>query len=264
MNRSVQRASRCTWQKSSDISRDTLVDYVLPLQVHFRHCWLFSWMPDVDRSTVYRSHFRTMDGTAAVFSKKSFWLTAEGHLMCTESYTEHCKLHSLWVKNTGTIESSSDDDGDQSKVVLTTSAAAHRNLIRICNETQAVSRGRFFHMYPREPVRSKVDFPLQQDEANNVKKSMLQLRVTPALIDCNQWRVLATGTDLIRELEPLYSAYFAFLDNPQRFPALNRRVEELEARSLMQTDCDEIQLGSKIRQGWFTRLLIRLTLLIFS
>lgn len=189
-------------------------------------------------------------------------MTAEGHLMCTESYTEHCKLNNVWLKNAALIESSEGDD--HSKAVLTTSAAAHKNLIRICNEAQVVSRGRFFHMYPRDPVRRKVDFTLLQDDTSRSKSSILQIQLTPGLINCNQWKKLTTGVDLIRELAPLYSTYFAFLDNPRRFTDLNRRVEELEAQSLMQTDCDEIQLGSKIRQDWFTRLLIRLTLLIFS
>ena len=262
MNCAPHRAYSRTWQKSSEISRDNLADYVLPLQIHFRYCWLFSWKPDVDRSNVYHSHFSSVDGGQSFLSKKSFWLTAEGLLVCTESYTEHCKLNNVRLKNVALVESSAGDD--HSRAVLTTSAAAHEKLMRICNEAQVVSRGRFFHMYPRDPVRSKVDFAPPQDDSGGSETSILQIQLTPGLIYCNQWKQLTTGVDLIRELAPLYSTYFAFLANPMRFTDLNRRVEDLEAQSLMQTDCDEVQLGSKIQQDWFTRLLIRLTLLIFS
>lgn len=206
------------------------------------------------RSNVYHFHCGSAHGSQSFLSKKSFWLTGEGHLMCTESYTEHCKLHNVWLKNAVLIESSESDD--HSKAVLTTSAAAHKNLIRICTEAQAVSRGHFFYMYPRDPVL--------RDDASGSKSSISQRQLTPGLINCTQWKRLTTGADLIRELEPLYATYFAFVANPRRFTHLTRRVEELEAQSLMQTDYDEIQLGSKIRQDWFTRMLIRLTLLFFS
>lgn len=79
-----------------------------------------------------------------------------------------------------------------------------------------------------------------------------------------QAREIRNGSDLLLELQPLYTAYFTFLSDSSTSNVLDERVSLLGAQWLVQEDRSELQFSLNLRRNWIMRMVIRLVLFLIA
>lgn len=251
-------------------SRSTLIEFVLPLKIHFRYCWLFSGVPW--RDSKYPRH-RTellsdqellccnrtlMTGDdphlcgqvrskhfAQTEDMKAFWLTTSGQLVYVDRLDEDIKLRYLRERNLRLALSLWTSSPELCSRYMKESDLAHGNLISICGEASRLSDGRFYNIYANYPLPINGEFNRQ---------SPLDL----PWVDENDVRstVIENGEQLLFELSPLYETYFYFLANVSKSKRLSERVSILDAEWLVNEDRAELQFTQDVKRNLLTRMAV--------
>lgn len=259
-------------------SRSTLTEFVLPLKIHFRYCWLFSGVPRrdttrpgnrtvplTDRELLYVN--RTLmtgeeselctrlysDEMAYRQDMRAFWLTTDGRLVLVDQLCEDVKFRRLRQKNLRIALSLWTTDPELCGQTMRASTVAHGNLVTICGEAARLSPGRFHNLYANYPL------PVNSDAEQNVSSELLWLDEKTF-----RAREIRNGSDLLLELQSLYTAYFTFLSDNSTSDVLDERVSLLGARWLVQEDRSELQFSLNLRRNWITRMVVRLALFLFA
>ncbi|KAE8277814.1 hypothetical protein D5F01_LYC24141 [Larimichthys crocea] len=271
--------SACHTEKErASPSRSTLTEFVLPLKIHFRYCWLFSGVPWhnttrlgnrtvllTDRELLYVN--RTLmtgeeselcrsvycDEMAYRRDMRAFWLTTDGRLVLVDQLCEDMKFRRLRQKNLLIALSLWTTDPELCGQTMRASKVAHGNLVTICGEAARLSRGRFHNLYANYPL------PVNVDAEQNASSESIWLDEKTF-----QAREIRNGSDLLLEIQPLYTAYFTFLSDNSTSSVLDERVSLLGAQWLVQEDRSELQFSLNLRRNWFTRMVIRLALFLVA
>lgn len=257
-------------------SRSTVIEFVLPLKVHFRYCWLFSGVPW--HNTTYlgnRSNLLTdsellcvnrtlmtgekpelcsqlsCDNIAYKQDIKAFWLTTDGRLVYVDRLSEDIKFRLLRQQNLHVALSLWNTNPELCRRIMRDSGLAHNNLIRICGEAARLSKGRFYNLY--------ANYPLPMNTEGEQDLSLNCIWVNEKDITLKEIR---NGGELILELQPLYTAYFSFISDNSTSNKLKERVLLLGAQWLVQEDISELHFSLNLRNNWFTRMSIRLALFL--
>lgn len=264
-------------EEQASPSRSTLIEFVLPLKIHFRYCWLFSGVPLrntarlgdraqplTEKELVGANRALMASGDPELCSRvsrddvsyqeqaiKAFWLTAEGRLVYVDRVSEDVKFRYLRQYNTSRALSLWTADPELCGQTMRASGAAHENLINICGEAARLSRGKFYNLYANYPL------PFQEDEEQRVPLEVRRSR--DGHIRATEVR---NGEQLLLELQPLYTEYFSFISDNSRFERVADRVSLLGARWLVRHDCSELQFSLDLRRSWFMRTAIRLALFL--
>lgn len=265
-----------TDKEQASPSRSTVIEFVLPLKIHFRYCWLFSGVPwhntkrlgnrtepltDRELLCVNRTLMAgeepelcsqvCCDKIAYQKDMKAFWLTTDGRLVYVDRPSEDIKFRYLRQQNMRVALSLWTTKPELCRQTLRASESAHDNLIKICGEAARLSQGRFYNLYANYPL------PINTDGKQDVS---LDLPVgNEKEIDAKEIR---NGGELLLELQPLYTAYFRFITDNSTSDTLKERVLLLGAQWLVQEDCSELQFSLNLRRNWFTRMVIRLALFL--
>lgn len=255
-------------------SRSTLMEFLLPLKIHFRYCWLFSGVPRYN--TVYKTKLLTdqellyvnrmlmtgeqpelcrqvccerCDGTGCRRDMKAFWLTTDGKLVLVDCLCEDVKFRRLREKKLRVALSLWTAKPELCGEMMRTSDVAHGTLLKICEEATRLSRGGFHNLYAKYPL------PINMDAERDASPELLW--VDEETIRKTEIR---NGSELLLELWPLYMAYFNFVSDNPTSDMLNDRVSLLGAQWLVLEERSELQFSLNLRRNWFVRTIIRLSL----
>lgn len=254
------------------------MEFVLPLKVHFRYCWLFSGVPlhtvthlgngsnpltDHEMLRVNRTLMTgenselcgqvSCDNVAYKQDVKAFWLTTDGRLVYVDRLSEDIKFRRLRQRNLQVALSLWDTNPELCSRVMRDSGLAHGNLAKMCGEAACLSKGRFYNLY--------ANYPLPRNTEGGEQDLSLDLgsRVNENDIALTEIR---NGGELILELQPLYMAYFSFISDNSTSDVLRERVSLLGAQWLVQEDISELDFTLNLRNNWFTRMCIRIALFL--
>lgn len=184
---------------------------------------------------------------------KAFWLTTDGRLVLVDQLCEDMKFRRLRQKNLLIALSLWTTDPELCGQTMRASKVAHGNLVTICGEAARLSRGRFHNLYANYPLPVNVDAEL------NASSELVWLDEKTF-----QAREIRNGSDLLLELQPLYTAYFTFLSDSSTSNVLDERVSLLGAQWLVQEDRSELQFSLNLRRNWIMRMVIRLVLFLIA
>lgn len=265
-----------TNKEQASPSRSTVIEFVLPLKIHFRYCWLFSGVPwhntkrlrhrtepltDRELLCVNRTLMTgeepelcsqvCRDEIAYQQDMKAFWLTTDGRLVNVDRLSEDIKFRYLRQQNMRVALSLWTTNPELCGQTMRASGLAHDNLIKICGEAARLSQGRFYNLYANYPL------PINTDGEQDVSLELLW--VDEKAIDAKE---IQNGGELLLELQPLYTAYFSFITDNSTSDKLKERVSLLGAQWLVQEDCSELHFSLNLRRNWFTRMFIRLALFL--
>lgn len=269
--------SKCHTEKErARPSRSTLTEFVLPLKIHFRYCWLFSGVPRrdaayqtkplTDQELLYvnrtlmtgerpelcrRACCERCDETDCRRDMKAFWLTTDGRLVLVDRLCEDVKFRRLREKNLRVALSLWTANPELCGETMRASDVAHGNLLKICEEAARLSRGGFHNLYAKYPL------PVNADAEKDASSELLW--VDEETIRKTEIR---NGSDLLLELRPLYAAYFNFVSDNSTSDALNERVSLLGAQWLVLEERSELQFSLNLRRSWFMRTIVRLSLFL--
>lgn len=260
------------------LSHSTLIDFVLPLKIYFRYCWMFSGTPfycDSERQktfggeTVYINRMFMADGIPELCSPicyekspgnqlgamKSFWLTTDGRLVCVSRFSEDIKFRYLRERNLRSALSLWITHPELCRETVRASEVAHETLLKLCASATWLSQGRFYNLYARYPlpINNKTDYVLE----NTISQECSY--VDEKEIDKKE---ITNPQELLEELEPLYVAYFTFLTNENTSNRLKDLVSILGAQCLVQQDRSELLFSLSLSRSLFTRILIRLAMFL--
>lgn len=130
-------------------------------------------------------------------------------------------------------------------------ASAYSNLIRVCKEASVCSSRRFYNLYAAYPL------PVQDDPAARAVGD------TDAFSEHNVCAVeIHHGEQLSKHLGVMYEKYFEFMSNETNSGELSDRVDKLGARWLVDHDRNEAVFSVLVKHNWWTRLCVKLALLI--
>lgn len=254
-------------------SQATLLEFVLPLKIHFRYCWLFSGVPhdticsgsSSEQEALYLNRTLMADGEPKLSSGncnglldrneiKAFWLTTDGHLVQVTQLSEDIKFRNLRQQNLQVALSLWNTDPELCSQAMLASDVAHTNLIAICGEAMSLSQGRFYNLYARYPL------PINPDRKRDESSPWVNGYSEPVAESTIKANEIHTGADLLLELQPFYVAYFSFLDGDCTHATLRDRVSILGAWWLVQSECLELQFSLDLSSSWVTRMIFRLAL----
>lgn len=188
-----------------------------------------------------------------VGSMRSFWLTTEGRLVCVNQFSEDIKFRYLREINLRSTLSLWITHPELCRETVHASSLAHGTLLELCASATDLSAGRFYNLYARYPL------PINQTDRVGARCISKECPfVDEKAIDA---KVITTGQELIQQLEPLYVAYFNFLQDNYSSSKLRERVSVLGAHWLVQQDWSEL-LCSLSLSNVLTRNLIRLAMFL--
>lgn len=260
-------------------SRVSLFEFTLPLKVHFRYCWLFSGVPrdgtyclGIDRKTLRENRTLMADGDPDLCldlccvehlsrtDMKAFWLTTGGRLVRVDHPSEDIKFRRVRQQNLKDALSLWNTKPELCEGTMRTSAAAHRNLIQICEEARRrAGRLGFYNLYATYPL--PVGSDCEYGETLIVEQRPGSAVVAEAEIAV---KGVDTGVDLLHELQPLYAAYFGFVYGEFVTEALQRRVSQLGAQWLVQCERSELRFSLDLKRNRLTRMVVQLALFMFA
>lgn len=265
-----------TDKEQANPSRSTVIEFVLPLKIHIRYCWLFSGVPwcntkrlgnragpltnrellCVNRTLMTGEEPELLGHTWDEIpyhqdTLKAFWLTTNGRLVYVDRFSEDIKFRRLRQQNLRVTLSLWTTNPELCGQMIRASKSAHGNLIKICGEAALLSRGRFYNLYANYPL------PINADGKEDI---LLESHwVDEKDIKTKDIR---NGGEFLLELQPLYTAYFSFIADNSTSDKLRDRVSLLGAQWLIHEDCSELQFSLTLKRNWFTRSLIRLALFL--
>lgn len=256
-------------------TKASLMQFVLPNKIYFRYCWLFSGTPTdngyiftnggdalTDRDLVERNRLmmtselpndvdleRRCDRRHEAL--RAFWLTSEGDLVYVTSSSEDMKFRSIRARNRSVALSLWTSNPELCGQTMRESASAYSNLIRICERASVSSNGRFYNLYANYPL------PVQgePDELAGCELHVCEERDVCGI-------EIRDGDQLLVYLSPIYEKYFDFITDQNNAVDLRDRVESLGARWLVEHDRNETLFTLRVKHNWFTRMCIRVTMLM--
>ena len=262
-------------QEHTSPSRSTVIEFVLPIKIHLRYCWLFSGVPwhntkrlgnrttPLTDQELRRFNRTLMSGAEPELCSqvscdhhsysqdiKAFWLTADGRLVYVDRISEDIKFRRLRQHNLRVALSLWTTDPELCGQTMRASDSAHDNLIKVCGEAARLSKGRFYNLYANYPLPITTDG--EQDAA--------AVRADDSVVA----REIRNGGELLLELQPLYTEYFRFVTDNCTSDALRERVSLLGAQWLVQEDRSELQFSLNLSRDWFTRMVTRMALYIHT
>lgn len=265
-----------TGKEQSNPSKWTVLEFVLPMKIHFRYCWLFSGVPChtakrlftrpeplTDRELLWVNRTLMTDDEPELCSQvccdkialqqdiKAFWLTTDGRLVYVDRLSEDIKFRRLRLQNLRVALSLWTTNPELCGQGMRASGLAHGNLIGICGEAARLSKGNFYNLYTKYPL------PINTDGEKNLSIEIMW--VAEKTIASKEIR---SGGELLLQLQPLYSAYFSFMKDTSASNELRERVVRLGAEWLVQQDCCEVESSLNLRRNWITRIVIRLALFL--
>lgn len=256
-------------------TKASLIQFVLPHKIHFRYCWLFSGIPTIDhcassggadpltdRESVERNRImmtgELLDSRDSDHARgasrnvmKAFWLTSDGKLVYVSNMSEDMKFRAIRARNRSVALSLWDTNPELCGPTMKACASAYSNLIRVCQEASVCSGGRFHNLYATYPL------PVQDNHNARVESEAHEL---------NEHTVCAVeiyhGEQLLKHLSVMYEKYFDFMANETNCGELSDRVDKLGARWLVDHDRNEVVFSVLVKHNWWTRLCVKLTMLI--
>lgn len=267
-----------TGKEQSNPSQSTVLEFVLPMKIHFRYCWLFSGVPChtakrlwnraeslTDRELLWVNRTLMTGEEPELCSQvccdkidfqqdiKSFWLTTDGRLVYVDRLSEDIKFRRIRLQNMRVALSLWTTNPELCGQAMRDSGLAHGNLIGICGEAARLSNGNFYNLYTKYPL------PINTDGEKTKNLSIELIWVSEKAIDSKEIR---SGGELLLQLQPLYSAYFSFITDKAACNELRERVVRLGAEWLVQQDYSEVESSLNLRRNWVTRIVITLALFL--
>lgn len=264
-----------TEQEQSYPTEAIIREFLLPLRIHLRYCWLFSGtvsgyatgsdllgedgqlvqinrMRMSGKGCLLGEHIKQIHGFNGHFMR-AFWLDIQGKLVCVDDIWEDIKLCHVRAQRLAFALSLWTKDPSLCSEAMNASGEAHKALFKICKEATEASGGRFHNLYAHYPLT--VDPELEQFSSRVIEDGPNDLRV--------KTKELKDGAALLFALEPLYVAYFNFLSKPSCHEDLNLKVKLLGAEWLVEQDRFELQFTQNLRRSWLLRLLVKACMLLF-
>lgn len=256
-------------------TKASLIQFVLPNKIHFRYCWLFSGIPTIDhcasvgsadplidRKSVERNRImmtgelpdsRDSDrvGGVSMYDMKAFWLTSDGKLVYVTNMSEDMKFRTIRARNRSVALALWAANPELCGPAMKACASAYSNLIRVCTEASVYSSGRFYNLYATYPL------PVHNDPDARVVGD------TDAFSEHTVYAVaIHHGEQLAKHLAVMYEKYFELMSDETNYGELSNRVDKLGARWLVDHDRNEAVFSVLVKRNWWTRLYVRLTMLI--
>lgn len=273
----ITDGSMCLTDKERESpSQSTVMEFVLPLKIHFRYCWLYSGVPwhntkhlgnrteqlperewrHMNRTLMAHEHAEMCSQVCSVMEAdqpdmKAFWLTTDGRLVYVDRFSEDIKFRYLRRQNLRVALSLWTINPELCGQSMQASGSAHANLIRICGEAMTLSHGRFYNVYARYPLPININ----SEQADSFEVRGVHEKDIAA-------REIQNGQALLLELYPLYTEYFSFITDTSTVSKLKERVWLLGAQWLVQEDLSEVQFSLNLKRHWFARMLTRLALFL--
>lgn len=255
----------------------TVQECVLPIKIHFRYCWLFSGICDrrvtateslTDQEAALQYNRRLMSDKPVVNNNEAhcttinaFWLLTDGRLVLIDDIREEYKLRNIRAYNLRYTRDLWTTHPNSCATIIHTASLAYDAFIRICEEAVRLSVGDvcFHNVYATYPL-AIVD---QQHHTVDDKTNVRQQTVTVHERDVRCCDI-TTGCSLLASLDPLYHIYFDFILRGKSTKVLRESVGSLGAESLVDQERFELQIAYEIKHSWFARILVRVTMLLFS
>ena len=269
----ITDGSMCLPDKEQESpSQSTVMEFVLPLKIHFRYCWLYTGVPWHNTRRLgnrteqltereWRHLNRTLMAheNAELCSQvcsdqqdmKAFWLTADGRLVYVDRLAEDIEFRRLRQQNLRVALSLWTSNPDLCGPAMKASALAHANLTIICGEAMSLSQGRFYNVYAKYPL------PINTNGVLDVSFEVHGVQEMD--IDAKEIR---NGQALLIELHPLYTEYLSFITDSSTVPKLKERVWLLGAQWLVEQDLSELQFSLNQKRNWLARMFTRLALFL--
>lgn len=255
-------------------TKASLIQFVLPNKIHFRYCWLFSGIPTldhyasvggadplIDREYVERNRIlmtERLPGSrhsghagGASNAMKAFWLTSDGKLVYVTDMSEDMKFRTIRARNRSLALALWTANPELCGETMKACASAYSNLIRLCTDASLCSSGRFYNLYATYPL------PVQDDtDARVLGGADAFTERSVRAFDIHH------GEHLVNHLNVMYERYFAFMADETTSAELSDRVDKLGARWLVDHDRNEAMFSTRVKHNWWTRLCVKLTMLV--
>lgn len=257
-------------------SRISVTEFVLPMKIHFRHCWLFSGVPWrntqhsrgrseplTDRELVRCNRILMTGDEPELCSQvhcenlacrgemKAFWLTTGAQLVRVDRPSEDIKFRYIRERNLRVGMSLWTSNPELCGQTMRAASAAHENLIRICGEAALFSRGKFYNVYANYPL------PINTERERRACSDSHWLEEKDICAT-----EIRNGQELLVELQPLYAEYFSFIMDNSTSDTLKERVTLLGAQWLIEEDRSELLFSLDIKRNWLKRMALRLALFL--
>lgn len=184
----------------------------------------------------------------------AFWLLTDGGLVVVDEAEEDLKLRDVRAENLRVARELWAADPNSCARIVRAAARAYETFIRMCGE--AARSTRFYNLYATYPLahRGRESYGERSSITQFCAAGERSVRV----------RDIKTAHALLATLEPLYRAHFDLVLHDRGTATLKESVRRLGAEWLVAQDRLELQISTEITYNWVARLLVRLTMLLFS